>query len=67
VISLAHEIHVSVLENFSALQQNGFENALAAYNRLLYKKEEKIFFKQDEKFFSGIIKSVNEKRRIVAF
>ncbi len=51
--------------NFSVLQQQGFEVFFQSYNQALYKRNEKVKLKKGRKVFEALIKSVNQSGQLL--
>ncbi|MBI1343949.1 MAG: biotin--[acetyl-CoA-carboxylase] ligase [Terrimonas sp.] len=62
---LANELCQDINNVVSALDQSGFPEILNRYNRVLYKKDEKVRLKKDHRSFEAIIKSVNAYGQLV--
>ncbi|HUM97153.1 MAG TPA: biotin--[acetyl-CoA-carboxylase] ligase [Chitinophagaceae bacterium] len=64
-IELALELCKILDNNFSVLQQQGFEVFFQSYNQALYKRNEKVKLKKGRKVFEALIKSVNQSGQLL--
>ncbi len=65
VMVLAKELHGMVLENFRLLITGGFAPIGQRYIHLLYKREEKVKLKKDNRVFEVLVKTVSPQGKLV--
>lgn len=65
VIDLAKELWNQVMIGYEDLKNGGFKNILEQYNDLLYKKNEIVKLKKDNRIFKTKIKSVDQQGQLL--
>lgn len=66
ILQLAEELQTDLMEAVSELEKNGFATFFKEYNQKLYKQNQPVKLKQENRSFETIVKRVNESGQLVA-
>lgn len=65
IISLAKELCGFLQQYYSTLMNDGFEEILSRYNQYLYKRNEKVKLKKQNRVFEAVIKEVSPSGKLI--